>query len=262
MRVPESYDARLVDVVSVLFGRTLKVRYRGSLLGILWSAISPLVTASVYAAIFGRTFSPYFGNSLVRYAAAVYIGLALAGLFVAATTQALPSIVQSSGLLNKVRIPFVAFPLSVVAAYGFQQAVGTLPVMVVLALVVNHNPLHVLALALPLGGLAMLTIGIALLVSGADVYFRDVAYLYDLAMFLVMLTTPVFYPAAIVPAGVLRLLEVNPLFSIMESTRTLILTDGWPPLHELALTLIEGAVVLAAGLAGFRAMTPHFMEEL
>ncbi len=260
--MPEPYHARLVDVVSVLFGRTLKVRYRGSLLGILWSAVSPLVTASVYAAIFGRTFAPYFGHSLVRYAAAVYIGLALAGLFVSGTTQALPSIVQSSGLLNKVRIPFVAFPLSVVAAYGFQQAVGTLPVMVALSLIVNRNPLHVLALALPLGGLAMLTVGIALLVSAADVYFRDVPYLYDLAMFLVMLTSPVFYPAAIVPPQILRFLEVNPLFSIMESARTLILTDGWPPLHALALTLIEGAAVLAAGVAGFRAMTPHFMEEL
>jgi ABC-type polysaccharide/polyol phosphate export permease len=117
-------------------------------------------------------------------------------------------------------------------------------------------------LAFPFAGLAMLTIGIALLVSGADVYFRDVPYLYDLAMFLVLLTSPIFYPAEIVPQQILRLLEVNPLFAIMGEARTLILTDGWPPFHALALTLIEGAVVLALGVAGFRAMSPNFMEQL
>ncbi len=137
MLVTKPLNARLVDVVSVLFARTLKVRYRGSILGVLWSAVSPLAMTAVYAAIFGRVFAPHYGSSLARYAAAVYIGLSIAGFFISGTSQALTSIVQNGGLLNKIRIPFEAFPLSVIAAYGFQQAIGTLPIIIVLSLYVN-----------------------------------------------------------------------------------------------------------------------------
>jgi ABC-type polysaccharide/polyol phosphate export permease len=260
--VATSSDRRLLEVVRVLYTRTLTVRYRGSALGILWSAANPLGMAVVYAAIFGHTFAPYYDNSVVRYAAAVYIGLALAGFFIGGTLQALPSIVQNADLLNKIHVPFAAFPLSTLAAYGFQQVVGTLPLIVVLSLVVNHNVLHVLALVVPLAGLAMLALGVGLLVSGADVYFRDVAYLYELATFLLWVTSPIFYPAGIVPARILHLLAYNPLFPILESVRTLVLTDSWPSPQLLGLSFLDGALVLAIGVAAFRAMRPHFMDLL
>jgi ABC-type polysaccharide/polyol phosphate export permease len=260
--VTKLVDPRLADTVGVLFQRTLKNRYRGSLLGVLWSAVSPFAMAAVYAAIFGQTFATHYGNSLVRYASAVYIGLAVSQLFIAGTVQALPSIVAGSGLLNKLRIPFEAFPLSVVAAYGFQQLVGTLPVLAVLTLIDTRDPLHVIALLVPLASLAMLTVGIALIVSGADVFFRDIPYIYDLATFFILLSSPVFYPASIVAPNVLRILSLNPLFQIIEEMRTLILTSNWPALGTTALTLGEGALVLAAGVAAFVAMRGHFMEEL
>lgn len=255
-------DRRLIDVVGVLYTRTLKVRYRGSVLGVLWSAANPLCMAGVYAAVFGHTFAPYYGGSLLRYGAAVYIGLALAGFFISGTTQALPSIVQNGPLLNKIRVPFEAFPLSTVAAYGFQQLVGTLPIIAVLALAFNHDPFHLLVLIVPLAGLAMLTIGVALLVSAAEVYFRDVPHLYDLATFLLWVTSPVFYPAAIVPERVVRVLVANPLFPILESVRTLVLTAGWPQPSLLALSLLDGALALGIGVLAFRLMRPRFMDLL
>jgi len=255
-------DPQLADTVGVLFQRTLKTRYRGSFLGVLWSAVSPLAMASVYAAIFGHVFAAHYGNSLVRYASAVYIGLAVSQLFIAGTAQALPSIVAGSGLLNKIRIPFEAFPLSTVAAYGFQHLVGTVPVLAALTLIDTGDPLHVIALLVPLAALAMLTVGVALIVSGADVFFRDVPYIYDLATFFILLTSPIFYPASIVAPNVLRILALNPLFQIMEELRILILTRSWPELGSTALTLGEGALVLAVGVAAFAAMRGHFMEEL
>jgi ABC-type polysaccharide/polyol phosphate export permease len=255
-------DRRLLDIVGVLFSRTLKVRYRGSVLGVLWSAANPLCMAIVYAAVFGHTFAPYYGNSILRYIAAVYIGLALAGFFISGTSQALTSIVQNAGLLNKIRVPFEAFPLSTIAAYGFQQAVGTLPIIVVLALVLNHNPLHVLALIVPLAGLTMFAVGVALLVSGAEVYFRDVPHLYDLATFLMWVTSPVFYPAGIVPERIVRILVFNPLFPVLESVRALVLTNSWPPLSMLGLSVLDGALALAIGIAAFRTMRSQFMDLL
>ena len=76
--------------------------------------------AVVYAAIFGQTFARYYGGEIVLYAAAVYIGLALIGFFIAATSECAVVLVQNGQLLNKVSVPFEAFPLATVAAHAFQ----------------------------------------------------------------------------------------------------------------------------------------------
>jgi len=255
-------DRRFIDVVGVLFARALKTRYRGSVLGVLWSALQPLGMSAVYAAIFGHTFAPYYGGSLITYGAAVYIGLTLAGFFIGGTTQALPSIIANAGLLNKIRIPFAAFPLSIIAAYGFQQVVGSLPLIVLVSLAVNHNLLHVLLLVFPLCSLAMLSVGVGLFVSAACVYFRDVPYMYELTTFFFWVTSPIFYPAQIVPHTILRIVAWNPLFSIIESARVLVLTTMLPSAQSIALSLATSGIVLVAGGLAFRLMRPNFMDLL
>jgi ABC-type polysaccharide/polyol phosphate export permease len=244
---------RLRDVVGVLFNRALKVRYRGSVLGILWSALNPLGMALVYMAIFGNTFSKYYGGSDLAYAASVYIGLTIVGFFVGATTQTLPAVVANAGL-------FVAFPLSTLAAYGFQQVVASLPVIMVVALIETHDVLHVLLLVIPFVALAMFATGVGLFVSAANVFFRDIPHLYELAMFLLWVATPVFYPAAIVPARLLHYLAWNPLFPIVESARALVLTATIPSVLTFATAFGEGALTLVLGALAFRAMRPQFMD--
>jgi lipopolysaccharide transport system permease protein len=256
-----SANRQLLDVVGVLFSRALKARYRGSTLGVLWSAVSPLGMAAVYVAIFGRTFAPYYG-SLAAYAASVYIGLTLVGFYVGGTTQAVSSIVQNAGLLKKIRIPFEAFPLATIAAFGFQQVVVTIPLLVVVSVVLNHDPLHLVLLLVPLGALALLAVGVSLFVSAACVYFRDVSYLYELSTFLFWVTSPVFYPAQIVHPAVVQILRWNPLFEILESSRTLILTSGLPDFRLLGASVLECAIAFGLGAAAFRAMRPQFMDRV
>lgn len=255
-------DRHFFDVVTVLFVRALKTRYRGSVLGVLWSALQPLGMSAVYAAIFGHAFAAYYGGSLVDYAAAVYIGLTLGGFFIGGTTQALPSLIANAALLNKIRVPYAAFPLSILAAYGFQQVVGSLPLIAIVSLSVNHNPLHLVVLAVPLFSLALLSIGVGLFVSAACVYFRDVPYLYELATFLLWVTSPVFYPPQIVPHAILRFIAWNPLFSIITASRTLVLTSSYPSAASLALSVASSAAVLVAGALAFRAMRSQFMDLL
>jgi lipopolysaccharide transport system permease protein len=254
-----SRDHHLYDVIAVLFAQTIKSRYRGSKLGILWSAANPVLMALVYSAILGSQFAHYYG-SIMQYGIAVYIGLALIGFFLSSTTQATASIVQAGGLLNKIRIPFEAFPISTVAAFGFQQVVGTVPIIIAISLISNHSLLHIILLIVPLAGLVMLTFGVALFLSAADVYFRDIPYIYDLVTFMLFVATPVFYPAAALHPDVLRIVSFNPLFSIIESVRTLVLTDTFPNAVQMLLSAGEGAIVLALGYVAFRAMQPKFMD--
>ena len=256
------FDARLRDVVGVLFAQNVKIRYRGSVLGIVWSALSPLGMAAVYTAIFGATFARYYGDSDLRYGAAVYIGLVLIGFFIAATSECTTVLVQNGGLLNKVRIPFEAFPLATVSAHAFQLLAGSVPLMLVLSLVMNRDPVRVLLLVVPLAALAMLAAGTGFLVSAVGVFFRDTPHLYELATFLLWVTTPVFYPATIVPARLSQFLVFNPLYAIVQTARDLVLTTTVPSLWMFAIALCEGALVLVAGFAAFRSMRVKFMDHV
>jgi lipopolysaccharide transport system permease protein len=256
------FDERLRDVVGVLFAQNVKLRYRGSALGIAWSALSPLGMAVVYAGIFGPTFARYYDGSIVLYGAAVYIGLTLISFFIAATIECSTVLVQNGALLNKVRIPFEAFPLSTVLAHAFQLLAGSVPLMVILALIMTRQPLHVLLLVLPLVALAMLTAGVGIFISAVGVFFRDTSHLYELATFLLWVTSPVFYPAAIVPARLAHFLVFNPLYPILQTARGLVLEPTLPPLWMFALALTEGALAFALGVAAFRVMRPRFMDHI
>ncbi|HEY4439455.1 MAG TPA: ABC transporter permease [Candidatus Elarobacter sp.] len=255
-------DDRLVDVVGVLFSQNIKIRYRGSVLGIVWSALNPLVMATVYSAVFGRTFAPYYGGSVVLYGCTVFIGLSLVGFFVASTSECSTILVQNGGLINKVRVPLEAFPLATIAAHAFQLIAGALPIVVVISLVVNHDPLRVLLLVIPLAALLMLTAGVGILVSAAGVFFRDVPHLYELATFLLWVTSPVFYPVAIVPHPLVHVLIFNPLFVILRSALDIVIAPVLPAPWLPMLGFAEGALALAVGIAAFAAMRPRFMDHL
>jgi ABC-type polysaccharide/polyol phosphate export permease len=255
-------DERLADVVGVLFAQSVKLRYRGSALGIVWSALSPLAMAVVYASIFGQTFARYYGGSVLLYGAAVYIGLTLIGFFIASTTECSSVLVQNGGLLNKVRIPFEAFPLAAVASHAFQLLAGSVPLMVVLSIGMNHDIVHALLLIVPLASLVMLAAGVGIFISGVGVFFRDTPHLYELATFFLWVTSPVFYPAAIVPHRLQHFLVYNPLYPVLTTARDLVLTPELPPLWLFALAPAEGALALVLGVAAFRAMRSRFMDHV
>jgi lipopolysaccharide transport system permease protein len=255
-------DERLLDVVGVLFAQNVKIRYRGSALGIVWSAVSPLGMAAVYTAIFGQTFARYYGGSVLLYGAAVYIGLALIQFFIAATSECTIVLVQNGGLLNKVRIPFEAFPIASVSSHAFQLLAGSMPLLVVLSLFMNHDPLHVILLVIPLAAIVMLTTGVGLFICAVGVFFRDTPHLYELATFLLWVTSPVFYPAAIVPARLANFLIYNPLYAILQTARDLVLTSSLPPAWMFGLALSEGALALVLGYAAFQVLRPRFMDHI
>ena len=190
------------------------------------------------------------------------IGLVLIGFFIAATSECSTVLVQNGGLLNKVRIPFEAFPLATVSAHAFQLLAGSVPLLLVLSLVMNRDPLHVLLLTVPFAALIMLAAGMGLITSAAGVFFRDTPHLYELATFLLWVTTPVFYPAAIVPARLAHFLVINPLYAIVQTSRDLVLTANLPPWWMFGLALAEGALVLALGAALFRSMRARFMDHV
>src|SRR5271166_632389 len=184
--------ARYVDLLRMLSTKTLKNRYRGSILGVYWSLSNPILMTAIYAAIFGTAFSAYYQHSVLRYMVATFTGLAVLNIFANTTAQALTSVVDNGGLLNKIRLPVSVFPLSVVASNTFQFLVGTLPVLALITIIGSKSPLNVLALIFPAVSLLLVTTGFCFIVSSLYVFFRDLPYLYELVLFVVWITSPIF----------------------------------------------------------------------
>jgi len=254
--------SRYVDLVTIVASRTLKTRYRGSVLGVYWSLSLPLIMTAVYSLIFGFSFSkhPYYQGSIANYVLACFTGLVVINFFSATTTQALTSIVGSGSLLNKIRIPVSVFPISIVLANIFQLLVGAFPVLIIVTLVTSHSVLNVLALPVPLIALVMIATGFSLLVSGLFVYFRDVQNVYEVVVFVLWITSPIFYPPDVVPAVIRPYIELNPIVSVMNSVRQITLSGAVPDLHFMGLALLSGTIVLVIGALFFLTIKADFMD--
>jgi ABC-type polysaccharide/polyol phosphate export permease len=253
---------RYVELVQIIASRTLQTRYRGSVLGVFWSLSNPILMTAVYALIFGTAFSSYYGGSVRRYVFATFVGLAILNVFSATSSQALTSIVSNGGLLNKVRLPFTIFPASTVAANFFQFFVGTFPVLCGVTLFESHNVVNVFALFIPALALILVSLGFSLITSALYVYFRDLPYLYEMVVFIVWITSPIFYPASLVPAHIKPFLAVNPIIYIVSSIRQIALSKDWPDPHLMIAALCSGVVCFAIGAVAFTLLRRDFMDLL
>ena len=254
--------ARFWDVVSVLARRSIKVRYRGSVLGVYWSLFNPALMSVVYTAIFGKTFTPYYGDSVVLYVLSVFLGLVTMNFFIGATQAALTSVVAQATLVTKVRVPLDALPISAVAAQALQLCIGTVPLMIVIVFFVTRSPWHVFLIPIPIIAMMSLALGIGFIVALLYVYFRDIANIYEFVGFLFWVATPVFYPLAIVPERVRWLLYFNPLLYILQSLRDIVLHQRLESPQLLGVDLLIGVVSCAIGWLCFHLARRHLAELL
>ncbi|GAC1658372.1 MAG: ABC transporter permease [Candidatus Elarobacter sp.] len=252
---------REVELIRITAMRVLKVRYRGTALGVLWSFGNPIMMTLLYTAIFGTTFASYYGSRNL-YLLSAFVGVVILTYFLQATGEALSTVVGNGSLLNKIAIPREIFPIASVAANTFQQGVTTFPVLLLLTLVVTRDPLHVVLVPVVLAAIVALSLGFALALAALYVFFRDLPHLWQIVGFVLWLTSPVFYPAAMVPQSVRAWLSINPVGQAMSTLRDLVVVRG--PVHWLAVgeSLVIGAVVLLLGAALFRTTRSEFMDLL
>ncbi len=261
-----SRTSRYWELLFVLAEREIKLRYRGSFLGVYWSLFNPLIMTGLYTAIFGALFKKYYHDSLWEYTLAAFTGLAVIHFYNGSTAQALPSIVSNGMLLNKIKLPVSVFPVSTIVANTFQLLVGMFPLLAIVTLLLSPHPwlswINVLLIPAPLIALILMSTGVGFLVSSLYVFFRDLPFFYELIQFGIMLSSPVFYPAAIVDPKIRPFLELNPLYPVIESLRQIVLSGDLPDLFLILRSWLSGIIILGIGLICFRWLRPKFMDLL
>ena len=250
------------ELLTVLIRRNLKRRYRGSFLGIYWSLLNPMAMTGLYTAIFGAAFAQYYDNSSLNYILAAFTGLVVINFFSSSTAQALPSVVENGGIVNKIRLPLFIFPLATIGANVFQLLMGAFPLLALVTLIVSKNIVNVVALIFPIAGLILVCTGVGMLMSALYVFFRDLSYFYELVTFLLWMGSPIFYPPDIVPESVSRFLVLNPILPIIESIRQIALSGNTPDIVLISHSLISGAIVLTIGAMAFSNWRNQFMDLL
>ncbi|MEA2685889.1 MAG: lipopolysaccharide transport system permease protein [Actinomycetota bacterium] len=265
--VEELFRAR--ELTGNLVRRDLKVRHRGTFLGMLWSLTTPLLFVGLYWFIFTFIFrardiqdATRTDGTVVPFALYFFGGLVIWNLFATAVGGSTGAVTGSGYLLGKVYFPRAILPLatvlSSVVTFGFELAV-----LVVATLIFAGLPsLQLLWLPLIVLVVTVLSFGLALILSAVNVFLRDVAHFINVFLQLWFWGTPIIYSLSLVKdrPGLVRLLEANPVTGIVVSFRNVVLLNRPPDLGLLAYDALVAVVLLVLGAVLFGRWQSQFAE--
>lgn len=231
------------DLFYELIKKDIKLKYRNSTLGILWSMINPLLMMIVLSIIFMTLFK----NDIPNFPVYVLIGRILYQFFSEATNFAMDSIHSNGQLIRKVYVPKYFFPLSRVCSSLITSIIAFIPLVIMM--VVTDTPFQWVNLlfVIPLFYLFIITAGIGLLLSSINVFFKDMKHFYSIVLLVLMYMTPIFYPASIIPEKFMLLVMLNPLYPTVEMFRDVVMYGVFP---EFTLHLISIFYMIVYGTLG------------
>jgi ABC-2 type transport system permease protein len=236
------------DLVGALVARELKVRYRRSTIGFVWTMLQPLLTMLVLQLVF----SALFRFNLPNYPIYALAGILFWNFFSQSIVSSMNSLRGNAQLLQKLPVPKAVFPLATVISGVINLGFALVPLFGML--IVTGHPLRPALLFVPVAVLiaALFTLGAGLLLSPLAVFFQDVVELVGVVLMLLMYLTPVFYPMDIVPESFRWVVRFNPVRSILEVFRDPIYQGEVPPLTHLTVAVVIAMLALALGAWAFR----------
>ena len=238
---------RYRDLVLTLVARDLKVRYRRSAIGFVWTMLQPLLMMLVLRTVFSTLFQAKSAEVPTNYAVFVLAGLLFWNFFSQSIVASMNSLRGNAQLLQKLPVPKMVFPLATVLSGLVNLLLALVPLFLIL--IVTGHPLRPSLFFLPVSILlvALFTLGAGLLLAPLAVFFSDVVELVGMLLMMLMYLTPIIYPKDIVPADWRWIVRFNPIRSILEVFRDPIYQGEIPPLSHLAVAVTIAVLALAIG---------------
>ncbi|MBN2885767.1 MAG: ABC transporter permease [Chromatiaceae bacterium] len=247
-----------------LVRREVLGRYRGSVLGILWSLFNPLLMLGVYTFVFTVIFEARWAGSGTRteFAMLLFLGLILFNLFAECVNQAPTLVLRHVNYVKKVVFPLeILVPIALGAALF--HAIVSLGVWL-LAYVLFFGWPHPSLVLLPLTVLPLLlfSLGLSWLLASLGVFLRDVAQVVVILTTVLLFLSPIFYPLTAIPEPYRVLLLFNPLAPTIEQTRAVLFWGQAPEWPSYVLNLSVAALVAWLGYAWFQRTRRGFADVL
>ena len=244
-----------------LVKKNIKLRYRRSYLGMLWTLIEPLLTMIVLSVVFGSllgrnsTDAAFAGVPFPIY---VLTGRLLYSFFSSATNSAMRSIRTNGAMIKKVYVPKYIYPFSGILA-NFIIFLISLVVLVgvmvfFLATGQYHAPIngYMVMTVIPLLNLFILSTGVGMILSTLCVFFRDIQHIYNAVLTAWMYLTPLFYPITLLPEALRKLvMTLNPMYFYITQFRQIVLECRMPDSYLIIAGFVAAGIALLVGVGAF-----------
>jgi len=262
---PLVHFVRYRELILQLARRDITGRYRGSVLGLAWSFLYPLVMLCAYMLVFGYVFPfrwPGGEWTMTDKALIIFSGMIVHQFYAECLYRAPTSISMTPNLVKKVVFPLEVLPLITVLSAAFHAVVSTL-IMVVFYLVVHGSlqptvPLVILAFV----PMLFFGVGISWLLGGAGVFLRDLAQVGGVIATILLFLSPVFYPVSALPAWAVPLFHLNPLTPSIEQIRSVLLLGTPFAAQQWFMVTISSVLVAALGYGCFIRIKKAFADVL
>jgi len=240
-----------------LVARDFKVKYKRSVLGVIWSLLYPLLTMAVMAIVFSNVFK--FSTPGVNYLAYLLSGLVMFNYFSEASNLAMSSVVANFSLLNKIYIPKYIFPLSKCLFVGINFLLTLIPLYVVL--IATGTGINIYHVFLPYAFLClfMFTLGMGFILSAISVFLRDMFYIYGIVIMMWTYLTPIMYDISVIAEKLQIVLKLNPLYHYINFVREIMLYGRIPQPFTWIVCIVSSVIVLLIGVLVFKKTQDKFI---
>ena len=245
-------------LLSELVARDIKIKYRRSVLGVLWTLLNPLCMMIILSIVF----SSIFKFDVENFPLYVLSGQVIFNFFNDSTTSSMSAIISSASLIKKVYVPKYLFVLSRVMS-SFINLMASFTALL-LVMVATRAELHwtVFLSVIPLAMVVLFSFGVGMFLAAITVRFRDVIHLYSVFTTGLLYLTPVIYPMAALPDVVKTIVMINPLTNYLLMSRDVMFNNTLPSVFSVLLGIAEAALALALGLYVFYKNQDEFILNL
>lgn len=256
-RLKEIWEYR--EMIVSLVRKDLRGRYKGSVLGFLWTFVNPLLQLCVYTLVF----STIMRSGIEKFYLFLFVALVPWLFFNSAVITGATCIISSKDLVKKIYFPREVLPI----AYVTSSFVNMLFSFVIIFLAIlfsgiGFNFRAILYLPVIMIVEYILALGIAMLTSALTVYFRDLEHILGIVTMAWMYLTPILYSVDMIPENLLPVFYLNPLTPIIIGYRDILYYKNIPHIGTLAHGLVLGVVILIIGWISFNRLQRGFAEEL
>ena len=253
-------------LISQLVRREIVGRYKGSVMGLLWSFINPIMLLALYTLVFSGVFKARWGSdgleSKSQFALILFIGMIVHSMFSEVLIRAPSLIVSNVSYVKKIVFPLEILPVVALGASVFHCMANVLVLVFALFLINGSIPWTAIFLPLVLLPLLVFSLGIAWVFASLGVYLRDISHPIGFGMTVLLFASPVFYPVSALPRSVQPWLIINPLTFIIEQARAIMIFGQLPNFNEWLIYSLISFVVAWGGYVWFQKTRKGFANVL
>lgn len=245
------------DLMVQLVLRDLKLKYRRSVLGYLWSILNPLFIMVIMAIVFSQMFKR---DNIPNYPVYLMSGQVLFNFMNQSTHQSLGAIVGNSALIKKTYLPKYVFVVSKITSGVIDCVFSFAALLIVMIFTHGHFSFYLLLFPFVVLQLYVFSIGLGMFLGAYNVFFRDIQYIYNAITTAWMYLTPMFYPVEALPEQLhWMVVHFNPMYAYVTQLRCLTLYGTWPDFNMVIYGCVYAFLMLVIGVWVFARKQDNFI---